>query len=99
MRGLQAWQLLRMLGVWGVHTQTAPRVETMTKMLCRLYLGISLGFLQPLFLLLALFMCQHTIRCRPPARPNSKSYTYTPTHTPTHLPTHGLSPPPTRPPT
>ena len=59
---MQAFQLLRMLSLFGVHTQTAPVVETLTKMLCRLYLGFSLGFLQPLFLLLALLMCQHSLR-------------------------------------
>ena len=52
-----------MLSLFGVHTQTGSRVETITKVLCRLYLGLSLGFLQPLFLLLALLMCQQSLRC------------------------------------
>lgn len=36
---------------------------TQEGLLCRLYLTLSLGALQPLFLLLALMLCQGTLRC------------------------------------
>ncbi len=60
---LQAWQLMRMLALWGIHNQSLAPTESTAKTLCRVYLGIGLGFLQPLFLLTALLLAQHSLGC------------------------------------
>ena len=60
---LQAWQLTRMLALWGIHNQSLATTESTAKTLCRVYLGIGLGFLQPLFLLTALLLAQHSLGC------------------------------------
>ena len=45
----QAWQLTRMLALWGIHNQSLATTESTAKSLCRVYLGVGLGFLQPMF--------------------------------------------------
>ena len=60
---MQAWQLLRMSELWGMNHRS---VESIAKTLCRVYLGIGLGLLQPLFLLTALLLAQHSLGCAPP---------------------------------
>ena len=60
---IQAWQLLRMLALWGIHKASVARVVSIGKTLCRVYLGVGLGFLQPMFLLTALLLAQHSLGC------------------------------------
>ena len=59
----QAWQLLRMLALWGIHKDSVARVASIGKTLCRVYLGVGLGFFQPMFLLTALLLAQHSLGC------------------------------------
>ena len=59
----QAWQLTRMLALWGIHNQSLATTESTAKSLCRVYLGVGLGFLQPMFLLIALLLAQHSLGC------------------------------------
>ena len=54
-----------MLALWGIHGQSLATTQSTAKTLCRVYLGIGLGFLQPLFLLTALLLAQHSLGCRP----------------------------------
>ena len=50
-----------MLALWGIHGQSLASTESTAKLLCRVYLGIGLGLLQPLFLLTALLLAQHSL--------------------------------------
>lgn len=59
---LQASQLLRMTHVWAQTTVAVEETTSGLGLLCRLYLCIALGLLQPWFLFLALLLCRHGIR-------------------------------------
>lgn len=58
---LQLWALLRMMALWGVRSKPGRASNLTSENLCRIYLGFSLGLLQPLFLLLALLLCQTSL--------------------------------------
>ncbi len=58
----QLWALLRMMALWGVRSKPGRVSNLTSEALCRIYLGFSLGLLQPLFLLLALLLCQSSLR-------------------------------------
>ena len=58
----QVWELLRMLALWGVRSRPGLASNRTSEQLCRIYLGLGLGLLQPFFMLLALLLCQSTLR-------------------------------------
>lgn len=68
----QLAQWLRLEAIWEPGSQIMPeRVIAWASKgwMCRIYLCISLGMLQPLFLLTAMLLCQQSIRsaCKPAA--------------------------------
>ena len=58
----QLWVLLRMMALWGVRSRPGRASNLTSENLCRIYLAFSLGCLQPLFFLLALLLCQSSLR-------------------------------------
>ncbi|DBA84654.1 hypothetical protein WJX77_004977 [Trebouxia sp. C0004] len=82
-------QILRLDSLWtpdSVILRRRPNVTDWTRhgLLCRLYLTLSLGFLQPLFLLLSLMLCQGTLsrpkkhrRCIPNLKAVSLAFVWT----------------------
>lgn len=51
-----------MLALWGVPERPGRASNRTSDQLCRIYLAFSLGLLQPLFCLLALLLCQSSLR-------------------------------------
>ena len=51
-----------MLALWGVPQRPGRASNRTSDQLCRIYLAFSLGLLQPLFCLLALLLCQSSLR-------------------------------------
>ena len=67
---LQLVQILRLDSLWtpeSVILRRRPNITSWSRqgLLCRLYLTLSLGAFQPLFLLLSLMLCQGTLRSDP----------------------------------
>ena len=63
---LQLSQWLRLEAIWEPGSQIMPEMVTAwgeEGWMCRIYLCLSLGMLQPLFLLTAMLLCQQSIRC------------------------------------
>jgi hypothetical protein len=54
-----------MLALWGVPERPGRASNRTSDQLCRIYLAFSLGLLQPLFCLLALLLCQSSLRHAP----------------------------------
>ncbi len=81
----KAWQLLRMLALWGIHIDSVARVTSISKTLCRVYLGVGLGFLQPIFLLTALLLAQHSLGCASQVLQDTTSSTCTPAALPARM--------------
>mmetsp|Transcript_8390 Transcript_8390/g.25188 ORF Transcript_8390/g.25188 Transcript_8390/m.25188 type:complete len:420 (-) Transcript_8390:214-1473(-) len=67
------WVLLRMLALWGVRTRPGLASNRTSQQLCRIFLGFSLGLLQPLFLLLTVLLCHTSIA---PGRRNAEGRTW-----------------------
>lgn len=65
----QAAQLLRMTHIWAQTTVAVQETTNGLGLLCRLYLCIAWGLLQPWFLCLALLLCRNAIKCAAPRIP------------------------------
>lgn len=59
----QAAQLLRMTHIWAQTTLAVQETTNGLGLLCRLYLCIAWGLLQPWFLWLAVLLCRKAIKC------------------------------------